>query len=731
MQRFQLGSAIVVLGSTALVATNVAAQEQVEEIVVTASKTGESVRDIAGSVSALTGDALSSLGAESAKDYLTRMPGVVFNAATPGASTVTIRGVATTNGVDQGQGTTGIYINDIPLTDPYFSTGTPDIDTFDVEHVEVFRGPQGTLFGSASLGGAVNYVARRPDSSDTDVEAQLTQSFTRHGDMNSAYKLMLNLPVAEDRFAVRAVGALRRDSGYLDNLGTGRDGANDSQVAGGRLMADWKPREGTRISWFSLYQETENDDGFYRVPELGDYVRSTATNEEQVSDVTLHSLRLDQDFSFAELTALASYHKKTQEGRPDFTARFGDALFGGLSGPVTIATPLESDGMTYEARLVSPRGGTFEWLVGAMYGKTDMQLIERGEASNAAAALEAVWGGILGPGIGAIAAPNDVFHHSQVDFEGEEMALFGEAAYRFAERFKLTLGGRLFRTRTEFASTGTGFLNLVSEGSLESSRGGGQKESGFNPKAALSYDFTDDVQVYALVSKGFRFGGPNVLPPLAGFPTPADFDSDSLINYELGAKTTWLDGALVLDATAFHIDWTDIQLRFLRPDGLFYADNAGKARIVGVETALSWRVTSHLGLQSNVTWLDAETREDFDSGFGPVVAAKSRLPGAAEWQVGNVLSYDFELPGAPFVSVSHRYISEAPSSLQYELSQGDYSLFDLRAGFSIRGIQLTVFATNITDEVGVTSATFVPQTGENREYILQPRTIGVTLNWKM
>jgi iron complex outermembrane receptor protein len=730
MKKIYLGSAVAMIGSTAL-AASAAAQERVEEIVVTASKTGESVRDIAGSVSALTGEALSAMGAESAEDYLTRIPGVVFNAAAPGASTVTIRGIATTNGVDQGQGTTGIYINDVPLTDPYFSTGTPDIDTFDVEHVEVFRGPQGTLFGSASLGGAVNFVTRRPDLTRGEAAAQLTQSSTRHGDINSAYKLMLNLPVVEDRFAVRAVAALRRDSGYLDNIGTVRSEANESRVAGGRMMADWVPRTGTRISWFTLWQETQIDDGFYRIPELGDFMRSTATDEEQSSDVTLHGLRLDQDFGFAALTALASYHKKTQEGRPDFTARFGDALFGGLSGPVTIVTPLESDGMTYEARLVSPRGSAFEWLVGAMYDKTQMQLIERGEARGAAGALEAGWGEVFGSGIGALAAPNDLFHRSEVDFQGEEMALFGEAAYRLTDRFKLTLGGRLFETRTNFAARGTGFLNLISEGSLDSSRQGDQKESGFNPKGALSYDFTDDMQVYALASKGFRFGGPNVLPPLSGFATPPEFVSDALVNYELGVKTAWFDDTLILDATAFHIDWSDIQLRFLRPDGLFYADNAGKARVWGVEAALSWQVTANLGLQSNVTWLDAKTRDDFNSGFGPIVAAGARLPGAAEWQVANLLSYSFDLPGAPFVSVAHRYISQAPSSLQFDLSQGDYNLFDLRVGFSIDRFQLAIFAANITDEAGVTSATFVPQTAENRQYILRPRTVGLTLDWKM
>lgn len=733
MNRTYKAVAIACTGSITMIAplTVAAAEGALEEIVVTASKTGEAVRDIAGSVSALTGADMHEFGAQSAEDYLTRMPGVVFNGAAPGASTVTIRGVATTNGVDQGQGTTGVYINDIPLTDPYFSVGTPDIDTFDVDHVEVFRGPQGTLFGSASLGGAVNYVARGPDLAGADAQAQVTQSFTRHGDSNSAYKLMLNAPIAEDRFAIRAVGVLRRDSGYLENTGVGDSDANDSQIAGGRLMAAWEPREGTHVSWFTLYQKTQNDDGFYRNAALGEYRRSTVIAEEMQSDVTLHSLRLEQAVGGAELTALATYHEKTQEARPDFTARFGSSLFGGLTGPVSVHSPLKSDGFTYEARLASPRGRAFEWLLGAMYDKTDELLIERGEALGAAEAIEAVWGPVLGTGIGDLGAPNDVFHDSEVDFEGEEMALFGEAAFTFADRLKLTLGGRLFRTKTSFESSGAGFLNLISEGALESARQGEQKESGFNPKAALSWQVTDDMQVYGLVSRGYRFGGPNVLPPLSGFQTPPDFGSDSLMNYELGVKAASSDGALIFDLTAFRIDWEDIQLRFLRPDGLFYADNAGQARIWGAEATWNWRATPRLALQSNLTWLDAQTLENFDSGLGPVVDAGSRLPGAAEWQVASFLRYSFDSPGAPFLGISHRYIAEAPASLQYDQTQGGYNLFDLRAGSTIGRFQIAVFVDNLTDKAGITSATFVPQTSERREYILRPRTIGVTLDWKL
>src|SRR5678816_350233 len=152
--------AIASLCSAVAVAQN-AAPGALEEIIVTATKRPEAVRDISGSVSAYSGEQLEELGAETMADYVTRVPGVVFNQDTPGDSTITVRGVST--GQDPGQGTTGYFINDVPLSDPGFSIGTPDIDTFDVDNVVVLRGPQGTLFGSGSLGGAINYQAARPD----------------------------------------------------------------------------------------------------------------------------------------------------------------------------------------------------------------------------------------------------------------------------------------------------------------------------------------------------------------------------------------------------------------------------------------------------------------------------------------------------------------------------------------------------------------------------------------
>lgn len=546
-----------------------AAQSTVEEVVITASKTGEDVREVSGSITALSGEVLADIGAQSAQDYLDRVPGVGFNRQLPGFSTVTIRGVNTsTSFANLFQGTTGSYINGVPLTDPYYSAGTPDIDAFDVQNVEVYRGPQGTLFGSSSLGGAVNYVANRPTLDGVEAAAFTSASTTAHsGEPSGSAKLMLNLPIA-DTLAVRGTAILRRDGGYVDNAGTGIDDSNGSTVAGGRLQVRWAPAEGTDLNWLSLYQRTTSEDAGYRNPDLDELTKFTNVSEETETDVTIHSLTLDQDVGFGTLTGQLAYHRKAAETFVDLK-RF--EAFGFIDP--TLNDIIESEGYTAEVRIASPRGGAFEWLLGAMYDETDVTVVETARAANASAVADA----LLGPGAGAIATNGASWGVARNDFAGKEMAVFGEASYTFAERLKLTIGGRLFRTESDSDSIVEGLLAALTNGTLLSDPASTpQKEEGFNPKASISYEITPDLRVYALASKGFRFGGANINPdPLL----PRNFSSDSLWNYELGLRGDALGGALSFDAAAFMIDWSNIPLTVSTSNGTIGVLNAGDAEI--------------------------------------------------------------------------------------------------------------------------------------------------------
>jgi iron complex outermembrane recepter protein len=702
---------------------------ELAEVVVTAAKTGENIRDLAGSVSALTGAQLEQIGAQSSEDYLGRTPGVVFNSQQPGFSTITIRGVNTsTSYANLSQGTTGSYINEIPLTDPFFSSGTPDIDTFDVDHVEVYRGPQGTLFGAASLGGAVNYVAKTADSNAFDAAAQTVQGGTEHGGYDWAYKGMLNAPVIDGTLGVRLVGTAREYSGFIDNIGTVRQDANETRTRGGRLMAAWQLEEGTRLSWLTLYQKTENGDAPWQDPDLGELRKSTQVPEPSDSSVLIHNLRLDQSLGSASLVALASYHRKTGSSATDIK-RFD--VFG-FENPALEDAEIAS-GETFELRLVSAPKQAFTWLIGAMYDKTDVALHETESAANAGKVADT----LLGPDRGATVG--NLWGITTNSFTGKEKALFGEAAYAFANGLKITVGGRGYKTETVSNTTGFGlFYAAFVNGMLNSTPPiATQSNSGFSPKASIAYSFNSDTQVYVLASKGFRYGGSNINPDPA---LPATFSSDSLWNYEVGLKSELLDRKLILDASLFKIDWKNIPLTVSTASGTVGIVNAGNASIRGAEGAIGWRITSNLDLDSSLTYLDgvlASVAAGPGLAFG--VVPDSRLPGDSRWLASNILRYHWTTTGAPFVLLTHRFASEAPALLQQFASPGrnptlgNYHLFDMRAGRSFGRVLCELFVNNVADRRAVLSAQYLnpPLANEIQQYVVQPRTFGLAVNWRL
>lgn len=673
-----------------------------DEIVVTATKRPERVRDIAGSVTAFDEEALEQLGAQSFADYLTRTPGVVFNQTVPGNSAAIIRGVATTTGISQAQGTTGYFINDVPLTDPFYSGGIPDIDTFDVDNIVVLRGPQGTLFGSSSMGGAINYQAARPDLSIVEAHLRGTLADTRHG--GTAYNVgaMANVPLVADMLAVRAVYTRRRIAGFVDNLGTGERDSNRTEIEGGRILATLKPTATTTVNYLFLQQINETDDVGSTEPAVGPYAKRTATPEPFRYKTTIHNLRLDQELGGGTLTATATATRKMFSGDQDYSG-FVPAFL----RPAQFLEPGTIRGETFEARYASATGGRFEYLLGAYHNTT------RERIRNVLIAPDA--GAVLGTttALDALAA-----------IDAKETAIFGEASYRFTDALKLTLGGRGFWTRLDSETTSSG--PLVGGTTVQNGRA---RESGFNPKASLTWQPSDDRMVYALVSRGFRFGGPNVssaADPLI----PSQFESDSLVNYEIGTRLAFANDRVLFDGTFYWIDWNDIQFSQRADSGLVFTANAGRARNRGFEAGLTLAPAPGLSIRGAATYLDAELRSDYGSGAS-LVPAGSRLPGASRWQVSDSITYSPE--GArfsPTFSASHRYVSSAPGELTPDPRiQGGYHLFDLRAGIEMGALSISAFVENVGDARGVSQAA----TGIRGpvEYLVRPRTIGLTVDYRL
>jgi iron complex outermembrane recepter protein len=665
-----------------------------DEIVVTASKRPEPLREVADSVTAFSAEGLQSIGAQSFEDYIGRAPGVQFQASNPGISNVTIRGVGTaTVFPDQGQATTGIYLNDIPLTDPGFSVSVPDLDVFDLQRVEVLRGPQGTLFGAAAMGGAVNYILNPVNLEKLDARAELgTAKTVNSNDPGYAAKLAVNVPLIDDVFGVRVTAIKRYDTGYLDNIGTGEKDSNYRKIEDFRVNALWKINDKTDLSIFSFYERSLNGDGFYAFPQLGTLVRDTLVPEIASFITRINSLKLSSDMDFATLTVLGAHSLKSQDSVEDISPYFGGTL---STAPFFART--HSD--MVEARMTSPSNQKLEWLFGAYYGHFDEKF------------------------------PSPTYQNGvdidyfEVDYRSTEISELGEATYHFNDQWRATVGGRHYSIR---------FARETVEGppSDLASDEGHQSATGFSPKVSITFEPSKNLMMYALVSKGFRMGGVNHAAPLATFPTPLTYGSDSLVNYEIGIRPSWLDHTLTLDTVIFFIDWSDIQLRLTRPDGFGYVTNAGAAHNKGIENSLSWLPNRHWAFQANLTYLEAALAESFDLGGGNTLLNGAVLPGASKWTSSETATYTWSIASSPFLTLSHRFVSRATSDFSDTLPIGDYHLFDVRAGAHVgRNITLTAYADNVADRRGVTAAdTFGTYLNE---FYIRPRTVGLQFDWAL
>ncbi|WP_115720370.1 TonB-dependent receptor [Gallaecimonas mangrovi] len=694
-------------------------RDDVEKIVVTATKRKEDRGDIAGTVDAISQDKLESMAAQSLSDYITQVPGVAFNNLIPGVSEVVLRGMATTTYHEQNQTTTGYYLNQIPLSEPGWPIVIPDIDTFDLQRVEVLRGPQGTLFGSSSLGGLINYVANEAstDGFDAAIEAGMT-NVAHSSDTGYSVKGMFNIPIT-DTFAARLVAVHHKRAGYLDNIGTGKDDANKSYTDGGRLSLVWDPTDSTHISWLSMSQEIDTKDQSYIST---GYQRDSLIPEETKPKITLHSLHVDQDLGFATLTVQGSYAHKVADNTLDYTGAYGQGFLGTDDIPTT--GHYTTDSYNGEVRLTSPDAQSLRWIVGTMYSHNDEHMVDRDHAKGAVDYIND-HPDDYGDDMGETLAGGDLLYDYHVHQKFTEKALFGELNYDFDPQWTLTLGGRYFHT-----TNNSELHNYYKIGyPLAFDYDEGASDTGFTPKVSLRYKLNDNLMTYALYSEGYRVGGANAMPPSTEYNSPLTYGSDSDKNYELGLRSDWLSHLLSLDFTVYRVDWDNIQVQMSRGDGFSYTTNAGGARNQGAELSFTLRPTDELSWQSNVTYLDSKLTSDLPS-YSSTVPSGSRLPGASKWTINNIITWDLDLPYSPRLMLTQHYVSKAPVAFNAEMQRGGYTTYDLKTSVVKGNYQLNFYVNNLFDKYGIVDSPYVGTNGYRSTTILQPRTIGLTLSWK-
>ncbi len=686
-----------------------------QRIVVTAGKRRQVLSDVAGTVTAVDGTKLERLGSVDAEDVMKLTPGVQFNKGPADASLLSIRGISTnSNAANQGftQAPTGIYIEDVPFTDPFAFVSVPDLAPFDLERVEVLRGPQGALYGSSSLGGAIRYLMNKPNTRLTEGSVLGSFSSMSGGGTGWSTAAMANLPLADGKAGLRVVVNARKDPGFIDNLGTGVKDSNTNRVDGGRILFTYRPDANFDATAIYLRQSSEQADGsgistFDYVTGTGYSVTPPSRNEVRTafpqnfdSTFDLGTLQLNANVGPVRLTSLTGYQTKSRILREDFSRDFFDPSF--LGDRWTSDTDLHTRTLTQELRAAPVTPGAVNWLVGAFWMDGAVHRDQRVyfEPRGAAPDLRLRRNGTA-----------------------TEAALFADAEVRISDQLTAAAGARYYKTELDYTRI-TGVTDPGTAVPYSSS------DSGTTPKVSLRYALGKDMSVYALASRGYRFGG---ISNLGSSPVGRPYKSDSIWNYEAGLRWAPTERSS-LDLSVFRIDWKDVQLAELYTDPVtnrqfLVTGNIGQAKSQGIEVGASWRPTSDFSLRGMLAYTDAATSGGITIS-GVDIPSGTPLPGTAEIQATVDATYSFAGPfdSSGRLSAVLAHTGKRRAQIDSAMTLPAYTTADLRLTLGWSQIELSAFVTNATNEHGISGGVdyFTTYT---EFYPIRPRTVGVSVRY--
>jgi iron complex outermembrane receptor protein len=742
-------------------ATAAAAQEQaptvtgLEEVIVTATKRAERLQDVSESIAAFDANAIEMRGLKQIDDIVKYIPGMSLSQREPGGTTIVFRGVAS-SGIQFGAvSSSALYLDEQPITQ---SGRSPDPRFIDIERVEALRGPQGTLYGASSQSGTLRVITAKPDPSGFDAwtEAELTQ--VEDGDAGYDVSAMLNLPLAEDRVSLRVVGFAAEDAGFIDNVLTQSKGqtfdnadvvdedVNTVNTVGGRAALRFDISEGVDLTFSGLYQDVSADghgdvtpastDGF-GYANVGD-LEQVRFSEESLDDSWYQlGLTMNAATPIGDLVIAASYFDRDfhyEADATDYEWNFNCPRFDSLGNenpPPPFCQPNytlydfggdprgfaqndeQTEITTFEARLQSKADeeSRWSWLVGAFYSKetghTQFDSFVNDYADTPAfeyfAYLQyAYYGGTL--------APTDQWWIGLYDTDLEQRAMFGEVSFDVTENFTITAGGRWFEYDRKFrlhqeAPVGfTGFS--LTEATADTD------DSGSVMKLNMSYRIDDDRMVYATYSEGFRNGGSNPVRPASIL--PRDFTSDELKNYEVGAKTEWLDSRLRFNIAIYSMQWDDFAVQD------------------------AWQIDASLGYNDGE--VSEATELVLDPAFDPIPVTKgARLPLTPDWTATLGIEYRPRgslLNAQPFARVDLAYVGESVNNLEGIESvvaaggvqvQEAYDTGDFRVGLEGERWTAALFVDNFWDERA--NLFLSNRWAEQRQSVNRPRTYGLSFRY--
>nr|WP_255436772.1 TonB-dependent receptor [Rhodanobacter sp. PCA2] len=700
---------------------------ELKTIVVTANKRSEPLQSVPMAVSAVSGDDLRRAGANNLADYATQIPGLNMISLTPGQTQLVLRGI--TSGSSQSNASVSTYIDEAPYgSSTVYAEGsllTPDIDPADIERIEVLRGPQGTLYGSNSLGGLLKFVTTPPDS--TRAYGRVSAGYTGVDGGGSGFteRAMFNLPLVEDKLALRVNAYHRDDPGYVDNVATGKSEVNADKVAGGRAQVLWTPSDKVSVRLSALAQNLGSDglvnsgvevDPATLKPIYGYQKQSRAASTGLLKiKYRLYDLEVKADLGLATLVSSTSYGTQKVNQVGDVTAAYGPILnpaFGLANGGYSVSQPVSLGKFTQDARLQSRADQAIEWRVGAFYTRENTTNHQHVNVFDATTGVP-----IDLPNLGDLSVGPGVF---------KEWAGYADATWHATSQLSVLVGARYTHDSTSYTQVGSGMLVGPSQFTIRST------DSTTTYLVNPSFKFNDNLMAYVRVASGFRPGGANVgVPP--GLGAPLSFAPDKLTSYEIGFKSTLLDRRMVFDADVFYIDWNHIQLTTVA-DNFAFLSNGGKARSQGVEVNWQYEPARGLVLSANASWTDAKLTADTPPGLYGYNG--DRLPWVPKWNANVGVEYNFPLGGgwSGFVGGSYRYVgarmADFLSVTGPRYSVPAYHGVDLHAGTYFGDWTISAYVKNVTNSRGITSLsseTTDPRGTPFSAAFVPPRTVGVTV----
>ncbi len=714
----------------------------VGEVIVTATRRSERIQDVPLSITTLSQEELTEKGIVGYEGLATETPGVVLNRASANFNNFTARGIAT-NGYNANlQSTVAIYIDELPISSNGNST-ILDPSLYDVERIEFLRGPQGTLFGSGSLAGALRILTHAPDPNAFEASFLGDIGVTGDDSLRQRYNGMVNVPLVEDKLALRVVGFLRDEEGYIDNIGTGIENSNALESWGGRATLLWEPTDRLAVQLRYSHEESDPQDSSLVNPTLGEDTRRSDRPDRFSGEMTNYNLTVDYQFDGANLTSSSTWS--------EYDALFYVDLAGTFAQAIAFALDADASDETFvqEMRLVSDPGGRFDWVLGGFYFERRRDVAFNYRSSPEFLAARGITG-----------LPDEYYQRFNSYSISHEQALFGQLTYRFNDDLWVTGGLRYGSTDiqgfTEAGGYNSNYLTNALFGipgpltitPIAAAEGVKAEETGPSYRASVSWRPTPSLTTYATVATGFRGpivnaqgGSVSVLDP-TDLVIPLGADSDELISYEVGLKGTWMDGRLAANLALYYIDWNDIQVQANRTsDQIQFATNIGGAYSRGIEFELraipadGWTVALNGALnEAEVDDLSAEEAAI----SGAVLGARLAGP---QFSGSMTVNYNFDIfqTAEANASMSVIHVGDFPGSFPNTPGQpGVISpIYDwteaytvVNGAFAVAFDQVTVaaYVENLFDDRSINYVH--PEAFVDGKYgVNRPRTVGVRLGY--